>query len=93
MIFLLVGLVIVKAEYKQKVWCGYNFTPGDLEATPEKIRLMTAISFFGALVAAFTGVGPGFVFCSALIMIDIEVQVATATGMYLTMFTCLSATI
>lgn len=54
---------------------------------------MNTVSFFGAAAAAFCGIGPGFIFSPILLLIGIEPQVATATGMYVTMFTTLSATI
>lgn len=84
---------MVKNEYAAKVDCGYEFSPGDLEATPRNISILLGISWFGAAAAAFCGVGPGFIFGPILVLIGIEAQVATATGMYVTMFTCLSATI
>ena len=71
----------------------YEFSKGDLEATKLNLFIMIMISFFGAMGAAFCGVGSGFVFCPILVMINIEPQVATATGMYLTMFTTLAASI
>ena len=84
---------MVKNGYKDKVKYGYNFTPGDIEATPKNLVILVTISFFGAMAAAFSGVGPGFIFCPILVLIGIEAQVATATGMYVTLFTTLSATI
>ena len=54
---------------------------------------MIAVSFFGSIFASFSGLGPGMVFCPALIMIGLESRVGTATGMYLTMFTTLASTI
>lgn len=54
---------------------------------------MITISFFGSIFASFSGLGPGMLFCPTLIMIGIESRVATATGMYVTMFLTLSATI
>jgi len=87
------GIYIVKKGYQEKVHLGYNFTPGDVEATPKNLIILVGISFFGAMAAAFSGVGPGFIFCPILVLIGIEAQVATATGMYVTMFTTLSATI
>lgn len=85
--------MIIKKEHANKVKHGYRFTPGDLEVTPKGLIQMVSLSFFGAFMAAFTGCGPGGFFVSALIMIDIEQQVASATGMYLSMFTTLSASI
>lgn len=54
---------------------------------------MVGVSFIGSVIAAFCGVGPGFIFGPVLIMLGMEPQVATATGMYVTMFTTLAATI
>jgi len=92
-IFNVLGIVLIKREYAEKVECGYEFVPGDLEATPRQLFLLTVFSFLGALIAAFCGVGPGMIFVPVLILIGIEAQVATATGMYITMFTTLSSSI
>lgn len=92
-IFLLLGLCVLKKEYRMKTEVGYDFIEGDLKATPSNIGFMIAVSFFGSIFASFSGLGPGMVFCPALIMIGIESQVGTATGMYLTMFTTLASTI
>lgn len=83
----------MQRDYVEKVACNYQFSPGDLEATPDNVRKMLVISFIGALGAAAIGVGPGMIFCPVLVQIGIEAQVATATGMYLTTFTALSATL
>jgi len=84
---------VVKREHENKVACGYEFTPGDVQATPKNLTKMIAVSFFGSMAAAFCGVGPGFIFGPVLVMLGLEPQVAVATGMYVTMFTTLSATI
>ena len=77
-----------------KAHCGYSFVPGDLVLSSNKnLAIMIAISFFGALLAAFCGIGPALIFCPVLVMIGIEAQVATATGMYVTMLTTLAATV
>lgn len=92
-IFLALGIFVIKREYQEKTDAGYNFIEGDLKATPKNLGFMIAVSFFGSIFASFSGLGPGLVFCPALIIIGIESQVATATGMYLTMFLTLASTI
>lgn len=92
-VFLMLGLLVIKKEFKRKTEAGYQFLEGDLKATPKNLGFMIAVSFFGSIFASFSGLGPGMVFCPALIMIGIESQVGTATGMYLTMFTTLASTI
>jgi hypothetical protein len=93
LLFLGYGIYVVKTEHALKVKVRYEFTPGDLQATNPKIARMVIVSFFGSAAAAFCGVGPGFIFAPLLVVIGIEPQVATATGMYVTMFTTLAATI
>ena len=84
---------MIKKDFKDKTEAGYNFIDGDLQATPKNLINMIIISFVGAVFAAFSGLGPGMIFSPALIIMGIESRVATATGMYLTMFTTLAATI
>ena len=54
---------------------------------------MVTISFFGAFAAAFCGIGPGAIFVPVLVIIGIHPTVATSTGMYVTMFTALAASL
>ena len=91
--FLVVGVILLKKDFKERQDAGYQFLDGDLVATPKNLTNMIIISFTGAIFAAFSGLGPGMIFSPALIIIGIESRVATATGMYLTMFTTLAATI
>lgn len=91
--FLALGIIVVKNEHHRKVACGYEFTEGDLKATPKNLAHMIIISFFGSMAAAFCGIGPGFIFAPLLVMIGMEPTVATSTGMYVTMFTTLSSSI
>jgi len=92
-IFLFIGIYVVKKEFKAKQECGYQFTPGDLEATPKNLIFLCIISLVGSMAAGFSGIGPGFIFCPVLLMIGVEARVATSTGMYITMLTTLAASI
>ena len=71
-IFLILGIVVLKTEYAQKVECNYEFSPGDLEATTKNVGTLSLISFFGAFGAAFCGIGPGSIFCPVLVMLGTE---------------------
>jgi len=51
------------------------------------------VAFFGSMAAAYCGMSPSNVFVSMLVIIGIEPIVATATGMYITMFTTLASSI
>ena len=51
------------------------------------------MAFFGAFFASLAGIGPGLIFNSVMIQLDMHPAVASATGMYITMFTTLAATI
>lgn len=70
-IFTAIGIVVVNAEYKEKVENGYQFVEGDFESTPKGLALMIGISFFGSFAAAFCGIGPGAIFCPILVIIGI----------------------
>ena len=61
--------------------------------TAKKSATFVLIAFLGSFFSAVSGVGPGVIFNSVLIQYDMHPGVASATGMYLTMFTALSATI
>jgi len=66
-----IAIMVVNSEYKAKVENGYTFVDGDFESTPKSLTMMIAISFFGALAAAFCGIGPGAIFCPILVIIGI----------------------
>lgn len=92
-IFLVWGIRIVLSETEHKKLHNYQSVPGDLVMNKDNVIKLFLISFFGGMAAAFCGIGPGFLFGPVLIMVGIEPRVATATGMYVTMFTTLAATI
>ena len=72
LLFLAMGIVTVKYEYKEKKREGYEFIPGDFEPTPKNLCVLFAISFFGSFLASFCGIGPALLFCPILVMIGIE---------------------
>ena len=89
----MIGIVIVKYEFKKKNECDYEFVDGDLKATPKNITKMVLIAYFGAFITTFCGIGPGAAFVPTLILLGFHPMIASANGMYLTMFTTLSGTI
>jgi uncharacterized membrane protein YfcA len=91
--YLAIGIVFLKREYREKEECGYEFVKGDFRATTKNILVIMSVAFFGAFMAAWAGVSPAIVFGPTLLYLDVEAQVATATGMYITMFTTLVSTI
>ena len=60
---------------------------------PKRITKLVLVAYFAAFFSAMSGVGPGGLFTSFLIQIEVHPAVASATGMYCTMFTTLAATI
>lgn len=84
---------VAKKEYQDKLACGYKFTKGDQNLNLKGIVKLVLVAFFAAFFAAMSGVGPGLIFNSFLIQLDIHPAVASATGMYMTMFTTAAATI
>ena len=54
---------------------------------------MSCAAFFGSMATAFCGIGPGAAFVPLLIALGFHPIIASSTGMYLTTFTTLSASI
>jgi len=77
----------------EKVACDFVFVDGDLQATPKNILKMSCAAFFGSMATAFCGIGPGAAFVPLLIALGFHPIIASSTGMYLTTFTTLSASI
>ena len=72
---------------------GYNFTRGDQELSVKNSLKLASVAFLGAFFAAMCGIGPGLLFNAVMIQLDMHPDVASATGMYLTMYTTIAATI
>jgi uncharacterized membrane protein YfcA len=88
-----VAVFVLKKEYKEKLECGYNFVQGDIKLRVYDISMLIGIAWIGAFISSFCGIGGGMIFCPILVIVGLEARVATATGMYLTLFTSLSYTI
>lgn len=54
---------------------------------------LVAVAFFGSFFASVSGVGPGAIFNSVLVQLDMNPAVASATGMYCTLYTTLASSI
>ena len=72
---------------------GYKFVKGDLEFTRPMIAKLVTIAFFAAFLAVSVGLGPGLTFNAVLVQLNLHYAIASSTGMYLTMFTTINATI
>jgi len=57
------------------------------------VKKLLMIGFFGAMIGATVGIGTGSIFNPVFISLDLHPAVGSATGMYLTQFVTLSATI
>ena len=57
------------------------------------IAKLIAIAFFAAFFAVSVGLGPGLVFNAVFVQLNLHYAIASSTGMYLTMFTTINATI
>lgn len=52
---------------------------------------MILVAFGAALASGFAGISPGTIFNSIMVQLDMHPSVASATGMYCTLFTTLAA--
>ena len=83
-------IYMLKKDYNEKIEAGYVFIDGDCKLDLKSVVMYMSIGWIGAFISAFCGIGGGSIFCPVLIIIGIQPQVGTATGMYLTLFTSLS---
>jgi len=84
---------VLRPEYRQKVEADYSFSKGDFECTAKNATMLGLIAFFGSSLGSCCGTGTGYIFNPVLVATGIDPAVASATGMYLTLFVTLSATI
>ena len=84
---------IANNEYRQKLEAGYTFTKGDQTFTPKIIMKLTLVAFLVALLSTIAGISPGLIFNSFLLQLDMHPAGGSATGMYVSMFTTMAATI
>jgi len=84
---------LANQEFREKKSLGYNFTKGDQEFSSKTIIKLVTVAFTVAFFSGVAGLGPGLIFNSVLVQLDMHPAVASATGMYCTMFTTLAGTI
>ena len=93
LVFTVIAVKIANKKHEAKKKAGYVFTRVDPEFTLKTSILYVLFAFGAAFFAALAGIGPGLVFNSLFVSMDKHPSVASATGMYMTLFTTLSATI
>ena len=84
---------VAKNDYQNKLANGYKFCKGDQELNTKNQMKLVGIAFGGAFAATTCGLAPGLVFYPTLINMDMHPVVASATGMYLALWTTLAGTI
>ena len=84
---------LANKDYRKKKELGYNFTKGDQEFSTHVIVKLVSAAFLVAIFASLAGLGPGIVFNSMLVQLDMHPAVASATGMYCTMLATLASTL
>lgn len=84
---------IANNEYEKKEKLGYEFSKGDQKFSNRVILKLILIAFIVAFFSGIAGLGPGLIFNSVLVQLDMHPAVASATGMYCTLFTTAAATI
>ena len=84
---------VAKNDYQNKLSNGYKFCKGDQELNTKNQMKLVGIAFGGAFAATTCGLSPGLVFNPTLINMDMHPAAASATGMYLALWTTLAGTI
>jgi len=82
---------IASKEYQAKTNAGYEFVAGDQSFGGRELVKLIAVAYFAAFASGFAGISPGTIFNSIFVQLDMHPAVASATGMYCTLFTTLAA--
>lgn len=89
----IVAVVLVRREYFQKCEVGYKFVPGELVCSPKVVVKLTLVSFGCGFAAGSLGLGTGIILNPTLMQLGLHPVVASATGMYMVIYSTLSASI
>lgn len=87
------AIVLLSKEYNQKVAAGYDFIPGDLQCTKSNVIKLLTIAFVGGFASGAFGIGLGSIFNPIFLALDVNPTVAGSTGVYLSLFSCMTTSI
>lgn len=88
-----IAVKLTLKEYDEKCEAGYLFVDGDQKFEALAIVKLISVGFVGAFLATACGLSPGAIFFPVMIQLNMHSAVASSTGMYLTMYTTIAATI
>lgn len=77
----------------EKNLIGYQFAESDIKWTSKNSIRMLIYGFFGGLISGSIGLGAAIIFIPMLIRLGVSPMVASATGMYLVLFSTASSSI
>jgi uncharacterized membrane protein YfcA len=80
-------------EYAAKVKAGYPFASGEFKATPKIIIKIVIIGLLAGFGAGSLGIGMGIVLTPVYISIGLDTPVASATTMYIGVYSTSAASI
>lgn len=88
-------IAIRRVNHEQFFKIKYNkgICKSDLKFSPNIVRRLVMVAFFGGWVSGALGLGGGAIFNPVLLSMGIPPGVSSSTGMYLVMFTTLGSSI
>jgi uncharacterized membrane protein YfcA len=92
-VFEILGIYVVRKQYKLKVDSNYQITPGDLEGSTKELASLSMLLFVSAVTVTFCGASPTGVVIPILLYNGVEPRVSIATGVFLAMLNTMSATV
>lgn len=92
-LFTVIASVWGRKEYVYRQKIGYKTFIGNIEMTMDAILKLALTGFVSGFLVAGFGVGPAFVLAPSLLLFKQHPASVSATGQYIAMLNCLSATI
>lgn len=92
-IIIVIAVILLKKEYKDKLKANYDFVEGDLIFNHKIVAKLIIMGFFAGILAGILGIGSALILNPMLILLGMNPIVATETGMYIGIYSAFSAAI
>ena len=93
LILTILGILVIKKEREYKDEIMFPYYDGELEFLPKVIAKLIVIGFVTGFLAGSQGLSIGMILSSVFLQMNLIPKVASATSMYMALYTTLSSTI
>ena len=92
-IFEIIGIWVIRSEYKKKVESRYEFTKGEIRGTAKEVVSFCFLISFTSILVTFCGASPSGMVIPVLVFVGVDPRVAIATANFIGTLNTLTASI